>query len=398
MASPNSPIPVGHSNPVTTAALASNRARTRFFVVFVIAFLFAVVQSWNSQNISYEEQLIEVSLKHLVAPDIYKLVREDTKLQTVFIDYADDHELTAKARLALEKYGVNGRDVLARYGDDAAFQVALRKYGESIVPVVAYFVQNDLKSIHLQHVARVKGAAAIEAVKSAWARLRDRTREPDTVAIPEIYGPDSRGWRAISQINQNGYQFLGQFGVDGMGRAHWIQTERILESVQSLLGSGVLELERRVRLEEEVRQADIVWAAVDVVGVLSVARIFKALKVPGALSATQKSGMVQTTKFFARPLLKSTGLGRKLMLGGARISTAYLVFRYPVFLNGFFDAAAKLIGISPMVVKILGWTAIGLLVLYPFIWIAGLLVRVFVPLFKVLACAARWLNPPAFKP
>lgn len=46
---------------------------------------------------------MQVSLKQLGTPEVYRLAGDSTELQAVFLDYADDDELTFKARLVLQK-------------------------------------------------------------------------------------------------------------------------------------------------------------------------------------------------------------------------------------------------------------------------------------------------------
>ncbi len=386
------------SGPIPTSAKSAKGGRTHFGVFLLIAFLFALFVSWSSNDISYEERLIQISVRHLLTSEEYQIVERSPELQALFIDYANDHELISKARLAIEKYGDAARDVLTKYGETAEFQAVLRKYGETTVPVIAFFVANDLTSIRLQYLAQVKGAATVKAAKAAWARLMDRELAAGDVSTA-VYGPESRGWYATLQVLDSGHQFLGQFEIDGKGHAHWIQTERFLEGSQWLFTSGFHELERKVALGEDVQIADAAWAGIDLLGVVSAAKGFKFFKGAAAGARTaQKLNGLQKTKFLARPLLQRTLLGRKFMSWGVRAASAYLIIRYPALLNSVFDFTAGILGIPPWLGKILGWTLLGVVLLYPFVWsVRGLLV-VAVPALKGVAQGLQWLQIRLFGP
>lgn len=379
--------------PLATSATTgdSRRARFRFGTFLFIALVFAVFVSFSSSELSYEDRLIDISLKHSVEPEVYDLVRNAPELQALFLDYADDYELTSKARLAIEKYGDPARDVLIRYGEQAVFQGVLRRYGENAVPVIAFFVQNDLKSLRLQNLAGKTIGATIEAGKSVGGKILHKDITTDIVAA-EIYGPESRGWIAISKINQKGYQFLGQFEIDRQGQAHWIQTERFLEFFQWLQFSGIREVEKKMRLDEKIDVSDVIWAAVDGLVVVSAVKVFKLLKGAKAIRSAEKLTVLDKTKVFGRPLLKRTALGRKAMSMGVKIATVYLVIRYPVLLNSVLEKIAQFLGIPPWILKLMAWTLIGLVLLYPLFALLRLFAFGIKTLQKISGWGTKFLN------
>jgi hypothetical protein len=384
---------------IPTTTLAAKGVGARFGVFLLIAFLFALLVSWSSDHRSYDERLIQISLKHLVAPEVYSLVGDSPELQALFLDYAGNQELTSKSRLAIEKYGKPAREVLSRYGDEGEFQDTLRLYGENIVPVIYYFVQNDLKSIRVQHLAQEKIIFLRQILDRLWNLLL--RRDGSVAGVPsqaESYSPESRGRHAIHKVFLDGHQFLGQFEIDKQGHAHWIQTERVLEGVTSLFFSGVQNVERKVTLDEQLKMADLVWAGVDVVGIVSAAKVFKSLKGTAAVTRTiQELGLVERTKLLAFPLLNRSVIGRQVLVFGAKAGTAYLVIRHPGLLTSVFAELAKMLGISPLLGKILGWTLVGYVLLYPLVWIGRVLLFAAVPILKAAVHGLQWLQLHLFR-
>lgn len=69
----------------------------------------------------------------------------------MLLDYAGDDDLNAtslrgelvlKAWIAFSKYPEQAPEVFRLYGSDPAFQKILRNYGEIVVPVIKYFLDN----------------------------------------------------------------------------------------------------------------------------------------------------------------------------------------------------------------------------------------------------------------
>ena len=380
---------------------AAKRGPARAGVFFGVALLFALAVSLSSGNRSYEERLIQVSLKQLVAPEVYRLAGDSTELQAVFLDYADDDELTFKATLAIQKYGLPARAILTAYGAETAFQDVLRRYGENAVPVIDYFVQNDLASVRIPDLLQEKLGTALDRVRKVWSGgVSGRQEAPAGVAPPvEVDGPDRRGRRAISRIMRDGHLFLGQFAIDRQGQAHWLQTTRVLEGAASLFFSGIQNVEKKVTLDEQLKMADLIWAGVDVVGVVSVAKAFKLLR-GGAVAtrSAQELSLVQRTRLLAPRLLTRSVAGRQFLRWGATAGVVYLVIRHPGLLNSVLAELAERLGIPPWLGKLLGWTVLGFVLLYPLVWLLFGLLRVAIPLLKVGVRGLQWLQRRLVQP
>jgi hypothetical protein len=253
------------------------------------------------------------------------------------LDYSATPELIQKSRFAIVKYGAEARDVLSRYGETPEFQKILTVYGERVVPVVAYFVKNDPRSL----------------------RLLGKLKRVD-------WSSDERGWYGVNQINSRGDDLLGQFAVGSDGKAHWIQSERWAEWLSSLLGGGVIALERKRALEETINAADVFWAGVDVAIVFSTAKALRALRlgetaatrVGASIKASRGASLVERTRLLGVRLVPGGNLGRAIVKSGAAGLIVYVVVRHPTVLNGMFEHFAAMLGLNPFAVKAMSWAAL----------------------------------------
>lgn len=335
----------------------------RICLVFATAFALATVIAAESTDSPYEDRLIDVALRQSDAPRWDNVALNSSVVKALLMDY--DHELAFKAQLAIEKYGDDAQDVLERFGDDATFQEVIRQYGENTVPVIAYFVKNDIASIRLLYVARQKGDAAVAAAKESWANFwPQKHKETDSAAseAPEAYGPDLRGQQAIAMISREGHQFLSQFVTDSHGKAAWIQTERALTAMRSLFFSGAIDLEKKYKSGEPLQAVDILSAGADV---FFLAGSFKAIKFLRSAKEARSLGLVKRTQLLGAPLLRKSALGRQIFKYGAIAGTAYLMVRHPSLLNGAFVTLGKLLGIPPFLAKLAGWGLLLTLTLVP---------------------------------
>ena len=118
------------------------------------AALVALGVALASGHASYEERLVDIAAGQRVSREVMNVTRDAPELRALFADLANDRELTLKMLLAIEKYGDAAKDVLTRFGHLPTFQTQLRDYGERMVPVVAYFVKNDVASLRAIYEAK----------------------------------------------------------------------------------------------------------------------------------------------------------------------------------------------------------------------------------------------------
>src|SRR5690606_39155814 len=136
---------------------------------------------------------------------------------------------------------------------------------------------------------------------------------------------------AIQFLTLEGYDFLGQFVVSQDGEVGWVQTERVLEGINSFFASGVRGLETRLRRDEAVGLGDVGWAAVDVaigVGALKVLRMGKA----GSASARSLT-FSERSAALGSGLWRGSVVGARLVKYGAPAVLAYIAVRHPSVIN-----------------------------------------------------------------
>ncbi|MGP1630712.1 MAG: hypothetical protein ACTS5V_12280, partial [Giesbergeria sp.] len=359
----------------------------RIALVVALALALATAIAAGSTDSPYEDQLVDLALRQSHGPRWNGIALNSSAVKAVLLDY--DNELAFKAQLAIEKYGDDAQDVLVRFGDDPSFQEVVRQYGENTIPVISYFVKNDIASVRLFYLAQQKSDATIAAAKGLWARLWHQAEEADSTAekLPDTYGPDLRGQRAITTILQDGHQFLGQFVVDAQGQAAWVQTERTVDAVKSLFLSGAINLERKYKSGTPLEPVDVLSAGVDVFIFVGA---FKALKFLRATQKVRAVGVMQRTQLLGAPLLRRSALGRYAMKYGLAAGAVTLMVQHPSLLNGVFVALGKSLGLSPFLAKTIGWSLLLAPLLLPLLSLLTLALSVAGTLLLATGKGLRW--------
>lgn len=354
----------------------------RIALMLSLALALASAIASRSSAAPYEERLVDVALRQQPAIDWSTVAAQPVAIKALLLDY--DRELAFKAQLGLEKYGADAQDVLLRFGDDPTFQQVLRQYGENTLPVMAYFVHNDIASMRLTYLAQQKSDAALAAAQSFWQRWWSPKPAPaptpsaSDTGNPDItaYGPDLRGQRAIAMVAREGHAFLGQFVLNAQGQAVWVQTERALEGLTAFFFSGAVNLEKKYHSGQALNAADVLSAGMDV---FIVAGAFKALKFLRATQQARAVGVMKRSQLLAAPLLLRSTLGRSAMKYGVLAGTAYLVVQHPSLLSGIFVTLGQWLDVSPLWAKTMGWS----LLLAP-------LLLALLPLLSLLGTLALW--------
>jgi len=237
-------------------------------VLLIAALAIAVVVSLDWHPASFEERAIALELEHAPPALAAALQEEPLEIKAIVLDYADDKMLLLKAQAALAKYPQLARTVLPLYGDKPEFKQILATYGESVLPPIVYFLNNDVITVALSYYAAQK----VQALKNSVKRLRGRQQSgaPATNAEQatdaETTTPltrEQRGGYAVNYIRTEGHDFLGQFVMDSEGKPKWIQTERVMEDINALFTSGIRGLETKLQTEQTPTAGDVGWAAVD---------------------------------------------------------------------------------------------------------------------------------------
>jgi len=192
----------------------------------------------SASALSYQDQLLGVAAHQAFGDAAPQIVAEPPEVQALLLDYADDERLLLKARSALLRYPELARRLLPIYGIEPEFQEILLAYGEAVLPPIAYFMDHDLTSLELRRALGERWRD-VQRVLSRLAGNRPETVPGD--AAPALT-PEQRGWYAINCLREDGYGFLGQFTVTPDGRAHWVQSERVLEGLSGFFFGGVRDL------------------------------------------------------------------------------------------------------------------------------------------------------------
>ena len=349
----------------------------RIALMLSLALALASAIASRSSAAPYEDRLLDVALRQKQGIDWNTVAVQPTAVKALLVDY--DHELAFKAQLGLEKYGAEAQEVLLRFGDDATFQQVLRQYGENTLPVIAYFVKNDVASMRLIYLAQQKSDTTLAAAQSFWERFWYSKPAPApsaSDAAVTAYGPDLRGQRAIAMVAHEGHAFLAQFVLNVRGQAVWVQTERALQGLTAFFFSGAVDLEKKYHRGQVLNAADVLSAGMDVFIVVGT---FKALKFLRATQQVRSVGVMRRSQLLGAPLLLRSTLGRSAMKYGVIAGTAYLVVQHPSLLSGIFVTLGQWLGVSPLWAKTMGWS----LLLAP-------LLMALLPLLSFLGTLALW--------
>lgn len=388
------------------------KLRKLLFVV-VVAFLAAAAIGYWSVPMSYPERLIRLQVEERLGKIDKRIADEPLAVQALLLDYAADAEtdvesgrgeLVLKAWVALLKYPAQSREVLQHYGTEPAFQAILREHGESVIPVIKYFLDNDLLSVKLIAKAGDVVAAAMKKVSGAvdeakklirnfWGYLNGNAPAPAPASPPPVpaapqfvkveFGRMQRGWYAVNSINSEGHKFLGQFPLDAANVAHWNQVDRTVTTVASFLTGGVSNLERKYELDEKIGASDVFFAAIDVIPFVAAAKLLKAGKV---VAATGKElSFVGKTRAFGARLIPKNPMLVKMGTYGVLLGTGYVVLTHPALLSSAFAEIANLMGLNPMLVQFVGWFLLISIALYPFFWLLKIAAN-------LILLGLSWLN------
>lgn len=371
--------------------------RKLLFVVLV-AFLGAAAIGYWSTSLPYSEKLIRIQAEQKLGRIDKRILDEPLEVQALLMDYAGDGEpdlkkgrsdLVLKAWVALLKYPAQSREVLQLYGTAPEFQAILREHGETVIPVIKYFLVNDVASLRVIKrldevvVAVIDGvgdamAVARKALGDLWDKWKGNapaapTPLPAPQPVQAEYGPTERGWYAIKSIKNNGHKFLGQFSLDTSNVAHWNQVDRVAASLTGFFTGGLSNLERKYEIDEAIGGTDVFFATIDVIPFVAAVKLLKAGRV--VATTGKELSLVGKTRVFAARLIPKSPLLQSMGRFGVLLATGYVVLSHPGLLNSVFAGIANLLGLSPILVQFVGWFLLISIALYPFSWVLKSLAR-----------------------
>ncbi|TAH11096.1 MAG: hypothetical protein EAZ11_10375 [Curvibacter sp.] len=381
------------------------------FVIAVAALISAGIVYWST-SLPFAHNLIRIQTEKKLGAIDKRIVDAPLETQALLLDYAGDEdidaksprgELVLKAWIAFSKYPEQSPEVFRLYGSDPAFQKILRNYGEIIVPVIQYFLDNDVTSLHVMssvnnviQATKQTAESATNAVKNFFG-IGQGNPEPQPEPQPQPQpqpqpaqqplGPTERGLYAIGFIGAEGHKFLGQFVLDSKGQVQWNTTDRVAGGVVNFLVGGVSNLETKIRRDEEIEKSDYFFAALDVVPFVASVKLLKMGRV--AAASEKELSLVSKTRLYGARLIPKSEALQKMGKYGVIAATGYVIVTHPSLLNSVFSAIAELLGLNPTLVKFIGWFALISIVLYPFMGLLKLTARFLLYLFSWLQSSLK---------
>ena len=354
--------------------------KTLFFSV-LLAFLGALLIANLYKPRPLEAQLLHLQIEQAMPEMADRLNAESAELQALFLAYADDPVLLAKARLALERYPDMARPIFLASGVNQDFQDVLRRYGEDVVLPIHYFRSHEIFTLEFMRSVSQTTQSALRAIRRFWS-----ASEMAQAHTNGALSSDERGEYAIQFLKAEGYDFLGQFVVDPTGKVGWLQTERVLEGINSFFASGVKGLETKLRRDEAIALGDVGWAALDVaIG----ASAFKILRMGRAGAAGSRSlTFSERSAALGSGLWRTSVIGTRLVKYGAPAVLAYIAVRHPSVINSLLGSVAEKFGLPVGLTQVIGWT----LVLLPILLLLRLVLGPLVWALASLAGVLRWLD------
>ena len=320
------------------------------------AFLF----TGGSSTHPYENELLEVAVHQSFGDLAPQVTEEPPEIQALLLDYADDEPLLLQARLALIRYPDLAHRILPIYGNEPLFQEVLLKYGEAVLPPIAYFMDHDLTSLEMRRTLN-EWMDQIQLLYGQPGTRDDDISRPHTEpeSNPKLT-PEERGWYAIHFLLEEGHDLLGQFTISQDGTVDWVQTERVLEGLSDFFFGGFRDLEVTWRQEEEIEGSDWGWAALDVAVIAGSVKLLKAFRAtkaarPTAASASAGGFSGRVAMFGSRVLARGGRLGVYIARLGAIPAAVYLMIRYPSLVNATLAEFANWLVIESWLVQFLFW-------------------------------------------
>jgi hypothetical protein len=345
-------------------------------IIFTLSALLALLISLVVQAVPLEQKLIHIHAIERLG-EFPGIEKEPIELQAALADMAYDPVLVLKAKAALLRYRTMALELLPLYGSEPEFQEIFKQHGDSVLPAIQYFVSNPIGSIEWMS----KAGKQYEEIKS-WLGLNksDTSTEELSATEQQALTPTERGWYAIQYIQAEGHDFIGQFVVNPQGKVEWLASERVLEGVTQFFGSGIRQLEKRYKMDEQISAGDIGWATLDVLVFASAVKVLRVGRNVAAGTQTASRG-TRSAALTARAIS-----GGRLVLSGARyakwplfLGGVYLVIAHPSLINDFLAELAAVVGLPALLVQLIGW----MLLLLPAIYLLRTLLWFAMPFIKI---------------
>jgi hypothetical protein len=254
-----------------------------------------------------------------------------------------------KAYNAAQRYPASAVRVFAVYGEEDIFQKIFDQYGDEVVPVVAYFVENGSLEFQVRQTVS-------EVFQQLWAGEKPKWQ------LAQL-SPEQIGLIAIEQLAIRGHEMLAEFEtVNGVAKRK--QVTRLVFEAKDLLFGSVGDLETIIARGERLPT----WKEVGLAG-LDVAIVASGA---GALAKAAGIGSRELVVKGTGRLMAERALGTIVALGKnttrvAPIAFAYLVITRPALIASAGGWVAEQFGIN-RVFGIFGVYTIGILAILHLLW------------------------------
>ncbi len=371
------------------------------FVIAVAALISAGIVYWST-SLPFAHNLIRIQTEKKLGAIDKRIVDAPLETQALLLDYAGDEDLDAKsprgelvlkAWIAFSKYPKQSPEVFRLYGSDPAFQKILINYGEIVVPVIKYFLDNDVTSLQVMRSVNNAIQATKQTTQSVTTAVKNflgigqENSQPQPQPPQQPLGPTERGLYAIGFIGAEGHKFLGQFVLDSKGQLQWNTTDRVAGGVVNFLVGGVSNLETKIRRDEEIEKSDYFFAVLDVVPFVASVKLLKMGKV--AAASEKELSLVSKTRLYGARLIPKSEALQKLGKYGVIAATGYVIVTHPSLLNSVFAGIAEMLGLNPMLVKFVGWFALISIALYPIMGALKQIARLLLSFFSWLQSSLK---------
>ncbi|RTZ41549.1 hypothetical protein EKL30_13325 [Candidimonas sp. SYP-B2681] len=320
-------------------------------VAILLALLAALLITGLYKPKPLEAQLLNLQVAQTMPEMADELTGETAEIQALFLSYTDDPVLLAKARLALLRYPDLARPIFLTYGEHQNFREVLRTYGEDITLPIHYFTTHEVLTLEVMRGVSETSQSALNAIRGLW-----NDKEPGQAVANGALSSEERGNYAIQFIKADGYDFLGQFVISPKGEVGWVQTERVLEGINSFFAGGVRGLESKFRRDETIAVSDVGWAALDVAIGVSALKVLRMGK--GAAAGGRSLSFSERSAALGAGLWRGSAIGARVVKYGAPAVLAYIAIRHPSVINSFFGYTAEKLGLPVGLVQVVGWTLV----------------------------------------
>ncbi|MEM4407076.1 MAG: hypothetical protein QXS68_08550, partial [Candidatus Methanomethylicaceae archaeon] len=346
-----------------------NKKKLVLFLLAGMAVGLWMAKNWEGDT--YEDVLIRVAAENKLGHIDKQIAKEPVEILSLLLEYSEESELVLKAWIAIAKYGDSARRILSTYGEEKDFQEILKTYGEAVVPVICYFLENDVLSVRIQHSVSQVVEKAKDWASNLWRRITgDKEPEKESSPPSREFTPEHRGLYAIKFIKDEGHHFLGQFVIDKEGKARWLQTDRVAQGISSLFVGGLREVEAKAKRGDEIGLPDVFWGSLD--GLVLAAGTAKAIKFLKAAKGVKRLEAIGRGTLIASRTAAQARLWSKVLKWGkwgAGLLTVYMLAKHPELVNTFLGEVAKTLGMKPWVVQLAFWTLVIMIFLYPAYWL-----------------------------